>query len=85
MSRKRQSICVVTWNDAHGGEASDGWHQWQPKKHHRPRKILSVGIVLREDKLGITLAQNKDRSAGVIDHTIFIPTGCIVEIMEVEV
>ena len=85
MGRKRQSIYVVVWGDAHPGnsEGHGSWADWSSKKDHKPRTILSVGIVLKNTKAGITLAQTKDRYARKYDHTIFIPSGCIEEITDV--
>ncbi len=81
MGRKRQRICVVVWDDAHG--CQEGWGDWEPKEDHRPRKIISVGIVLRDDDAGMSLAQNKDRRAHKYDHVIFIPRVCIQEVTDV--
>jgi hypothetical protein len=85
MGRKRQSVVTVVWLDAHPGNNTDSgsWGDWSAKKDHRGRKILSVGIVLKDTKAGITLAQSKDRHARKYDHTLFIPAGCIVEVTDV--
>ena len=85
MGRRKQSVCTVVWNDAHPGNGvgHDSWAEWTAKKDHKPRRILSVGIVLKNDKKGITLAQTKDRHSRRYDHTIFIPAGTIVEVIDV--
>ena len=85
MGRRKQSICVVVWHDAHPGNQTDAssWAEWSAKKDHKPRTILSVGIVLKDTKAGMTLAQTKDRHARRYDHTLFIPAGCIVEVTDV--
>ena len=80
MGRGRRRIVTVVWDDAHG--ANVGWDEWDPKEH-RARKILSVGIVLKDDAHGISLAQNMDRHARKFDHVIFIPQACIVEVTDV--
>jgi hypothetical protein len=72
---------MVVWDDAHGCE--EGWQTWQPKEHHQPRKILTVGIVLKDDDTGMALAQNKDRRARRYDHIIFVPRACIQEVTDV--
>lgn len=76
-----QRVFTVVWGDAHGGQ--EGWGDFNKKKDHAPRKVLSVGIVLVDDALGVTLAQSKDNRTGQYDHTIFIPRENIQEITDV--
>ena len=80
MGRRHRVACVV-WDDAHGG--LNGWGSFEAKKDHKPRVILSVGIVLRDDEVGITLAQSKDQRARNYDNTIFVPRVCITEVTDV--
>lgn len=74
---KLPRVVLVAWRDAVG--LSDGWGQFE-SKDHKPRLVVSVGLVLREDKTGVSLAQSLD-SKGHDDHAIFIPR-CNIESVE---
>ena len=50
-------VVVVTWGDAHA--LSDSWGKFE-SKDHKPRQVVSVGFVLREDKVGISICQSCD-------------------------
>ena len=83
MGRKRQPkrVVIVEWDDAHAGE--DGWSKWEPKTHHKARKIVSVGFVLVDNEIGISLCASKDAVADTIDNMTFIPRSCITEVTDV--
>jgi len=68
-AKKTKRIVKVTWGDAHA--ISDGWGKFEGKDHH-PRKVVTVGFVLRDDKVGLSVAQSVD-TENHDDHCLFIP------------
>jgi hypothetical protein len=69
---------MVAWRDAHG--ISDGWGKFEAKKDHKPKLVVSIGWVLKDNKVGVSLAQSLD-SDKHDDNTIFIPR-CNIESVE---
>lgn len=66
----------VTWGDAHGA-----FVQWTRKpKPQKPKKVISVGICIQDDEVGMTLVQSV--SGPCVDSGIFIPRCNIEEIEE---
>ena len=68
----------VIWGDAHG--LSDSWGKFE-KKDHKPRIVQSVGFVLLEDEVGISIAQSVDTEKND-DHAIFIPAAMVQKVEE---
>ena len=52
-------------------------------KDHKPRRVVSVGFVLREDKVGISICQSYDTEKHD-DHALFIPAGMIQKIEDIK-
>jgi hypothetical protein len=76
--KKPKRIFKVVWGDAHA--LSEAWGKFEVKDH-KPRKVVSVGFLLRHDDIGISLTQSYDSQAND-DHGLFIPTSCIIDIEE---
>ena len=65
--------CEVIWNDAHG--QSDGG--WVASVSHRPQKIRTVGMLLKDDEVGVTVVLSHDKQSGHYGDYVFIPRACI--------
>ncbi len=80
LHRKAKRCVIVEWIDAHA--LGDSWGMFE-KKDHKPRPVRSVGWVLHEDGVGISIAQSVD-SVGHDDHGLFVPAVNITKIREIE-
>ena len=80
MSKHCSRLVVVTWGDAHA--LSDSWGKFE-SKDHKPRKVVSVGFVLREDKVGISICQSYDTEKHD-DHALFVPAGMIQKVEDIK-
>ncbi len=71
---KTFDIVRVDWHDHWSG-----MHQWSHPDDvdHTPKTCVTVGVVVKEDKNGITLAQNMGTAMQVADTTYVIKK-CIV-------
>lgn len=72
---KKPGLTVrVEWLDAWG---SSGWCSKNAAlNEHEPLPVKSVGVVVKHDKVGITLAQGVDKN-GVYLGVSFVPNGMI--------
>lgn len=70
---KSYPILRVDWKDHWSGN-----NQWQEPHvvKHRPAQCVSVGVLVKEDKEGLTLAQNMTSNEVVAD-TVYILKNCI--------
>ena len=67
---KRWSPVVIEWIDAHGGD--NGWTDPGELKH-RPRKMVTAGLLFKNDEHGVTVVLSRDTDSGAIGGYIFIP------------
>ena len=80
MSRRKAKRCVIVeWIDAHA--LGDAWGMFE-EKDHRPRPVTSIGFVLKDDKVGISITQSID-SQGHDDHGLFVPRCNVVNVQEI--
>lgn len=72
----------ISWNDAHciSGTTELSEHEI----HHRPALYIVYGFVLRQDEVGITIA-NEVSEDGNYRSINFIPAGMIVEVLPLKV
>lgn len=72
---KKFDILRVTWNDHWSGQ-----HRWSAPEEveHKPKLCVTVGINIKEDKDGITLAQNMGTEMQFADTT-YVMKNCIVQ------
>ena len=75
--KKTKHIVKVTWGDAHA--LGDSWGKFEPKDH-KTRRVASVGFVLQDDEVGISITQSVD-TENHDDHGLFIPR-CNIEKVE---
>ena len=80
MGKHRDRLVVVTWGDAHA--LSDSWGKFE-SKDHKPRRVVSVGFVLREDNVGISICQSYDTEKHD-DHALFIPAGMVQKVEDIK-
>ncbi len=77
---KRGTPVIVKWRDAHGGD--EGW-RWKIRKHHtRGRRVLTVGVLIRDSKNGMMVALSTDHKSW--GGYIFIPHVNITSIKKVD-
>ena len=76
----KHRVVVVVWDDAHA--ISDAWGKFEPKDH-KPRRIHSVGYLVRQDKIGISMVQSFDTEKND-DHGLFVPACNIVSVTNLE-
>ena len=82
LSKKKLRRCVIVeWIDAHA--LGDSWGKFE-KKDHKPRPVTSVGFVLRDDEVGISITQSVD-TEGHDDHGLFVPSVNITSIREIKI
>jgi hypothetical protein len=70
---KLQAVEVI-WRDAHGG--CEGWQEFDSEEHS-PRHIHTVGFLLKNDDVGITVCSSVDTDADMVDGSTFIPRGMV--------
>lgn len=80
-NRKLSRCVIVEWIDAHA--LGDSWGRFE-KKDHKPRPVTSIGWVLMDDQVGISITQSVD-SQGHDDHGLFIPSVNITSIREIKI
>ena len=68
-------VALVVWDDAHA--VGENWGKWE-LKDHKPRRIHSIGYVMRDDEVGVTLVQSIDAEKND-DHGLFVPRCNVVE------
>jgi hypothetical protein len=76
MSVNKHSVAIVVWDDAHGSATKDVTEKELP---HGPVTMTTMGWILREDDIGISIACERFGDEGVDyyrGHT-FIPHGLI--------
>lgn len=78
---KRWSFVVIEWIDAHGGD--NGWTDPTEIKH-RPRKMVTAGLLFKHDEHGATVALSRDTEQGSIGGYIFVPAVNITSIRTLE-
>lgn len=71
-------VVCVTWTDAHGNALAVYESHEVP---HAPALVKTYGVLLRDDAIGITLA-NEVFEAGSFRGVTFIPRGMIVPPVE---
>lgn len=72
-------VVEVIWTDAHGG--TESWVDNEVVKEiHAPATVRSTGILFRQNRKGVTVAQSCNLEDDKWDHTLFIPFGNIVTI-----
>ena len=85
--KKKIPVCQVgwligvLWDDAKG-DVEEEINQENIKRHHRPTKIITYGIFVRLDRVGLSLAVDtipEDTPTGYRGYN-FIPRGMIREI-----
>jgi hypothetical protein len=82
IAKKKLARCViVNWIDAHA--LSDSWGKFE-KKDHKPRPVTSVGWVLQDDEVGISITQSVD-TEGHDDHSLFVPAVNVTSIREIHI
>lgn len=81
MADKKVSLVVVDWEDAW---ASSGWvNQNVASDSHRSLPVKSAGFVIKQDKIGISLAGGFDSNGNPAGQH-FIPKGMITKITKVK-
>jgi hypothetical protein len=74
MRLKKWTPVEVIWTDAHGGDA--GWEvEGSP---HKPRLIRSVGMLVRNNRAGVTLVLSRDKASDTVGAYVFIPAANVV-------
>ena len=76
--KKTRRIVKVAWGDAHA--LSDGWGKFE-SKDHKPRKVVSVGFVLLDNDIGVSITQSVD-TENHDDHSLFIPRCNVISMEE---
>ena len=79
---KRGTPVIVKWRDAHGGD--EGWLSTVGKHHTRGCKVLTVGVLLKDSKHGLTIALSTSNS-NLWSAYIFIPHVNITSIKRVTI
>jgi hypothetical protein len=69
------SLVQVIWNDA--------CHARSPKDA-KALKMMSLGLLLKDETAGVILAQSQSEAGEFID-CLFIPRGAVVEVVEIPV
>jgi hypothetical protein len=70
-------VCII-WDDAH--MSMDEYSSVEVERDfHKAEQVKSFGLLVREDDKGITLAQDEGVTDGKFRHIIFIPSGMLVE------
>jgi hypothetical protein len=72
---KTFEIVRLDWNDHWSG--NHAWFDPAEGLDHKPKLCITVGVVVKEDKDGITVAQNMGTAMQAADTT-FIMKSCIV-------
>lgn len=67
-------VYVVVWDDAHGSSAMFDENDLE----HRPYRFTSLGLLVRSDDIGVSLAGELGDDGRYRDHT-FIPRLMVVE------
>lgn len=80
MKRRPDRCVIVEWHDAHA--LGDAWGMFE-KKDHKPRLITSVGWVLVDDAVGLSITQSID-TLGHDDHGLFIPRCNVKTVQEIK-
>lgn len=71
---ENRRIIVVTWLDAHG----DSIMFTEEDMEHKPYKFISIGLLVRSDDVGVSLAREIGEDGRFRDHE-FIPRKMIVD------
>jgi hypothetical protein len=74
MESLKLPLVSVKWQDSY---AEHGWESLDSLVM-KIATVQSIGYVLKEDKISITLVQSTS-DTGAYDHIITIPKGCIIE------
>lgn len=77
MKKKRYTLAIVTWNDAH--ETSEDFKD-ASSVDHSPAVQHTSGFIVKNDRVGITLATEIDDQGTGGRTTNFIPRGMIVKV-----
>jgi len=71
------SPVLIEWADAHGGD--QGWVD-HSEIDHKPAGVVTVGLLLKQDSVGITVVMSKQDEA--IGGYMFIPACNVVSITQ---
>lgn len=71
---KGKSVWAVIWDDAHG----NGGDVSADDFHHAPWQYLTVGVLLQDDEVGVSLAQDLGED-GNYRGSAFIPAAMVVK------
>lgn len=70
---------LLTWDDAHGGD--DGW---KPPSailhHHKPKRMYSVGFLLRDDSVGTTITFSRSKGRSQVGEYLFVAAPMVVSV-----
>lgn len=80
---ERGQLVVVEWLDAL--THPNGWDEIK-RKDMKCEAVVSVGFVLHQDEIGLTIAADTDskhRGKGFVNRAITIPLGMVTKISEV--
>lgn len=82
LAKRKLSRCIIVcWIDAHA--LGDTWGRFE-NKDHKPRPVTSVGYVLQDNEVGISICQSVDAD-GHDDHGLFIPSVNVTSIREIDI
>lgn len=70
----KQTLVCVVWNDAHGSTTMFD----ETDVEHKPYKFTSVGLLVRSDEVGVSLAREIGDDNRFRDHE-FIPRAMVVD------
>ena len=75
---------VVTWNDAYGDAMQQVWAG--DELNHRPVVVQSVGFLIREDEIGVTIFQDyiDDSGEPAFRGKQFIPRGMVISVQTLQ-
>ena len=76
----RYPAVVVIWDDAHARNQAVEYVEEEVIQQHRPEEVKTLGLVIKEDKTGISL-YTEETGPDSIRGVNFIPAGMIKEII----
>ena len=71
----------LIWRDAHGGDK--GWRSRKKTiKAHKPATMRTVGYLLKDDEIGVTLVFSRSQGGKTVGEYLFVAAPMVVSVKE---
>ena len=80
----KRPLARLVWNDAHMSMDEFTMEDVQ-RDMHRPEQVVTYGLLVQDDAMGVTLAMEEGVTDGKFRHLTFVPRGMVVELVVLSV